>query len=72
MVAYYTDSQVYIMYNATYLIPRIYPQFIIYSPNCGVSFPFNPNDYNISLIYYYIDPNDCQTYIYRVNNYFVK
>jgi len=72
MVAYYTNSQVYIMYNATYLIPRIYPQFIIYSPNCGVSSPFNPNDYNISLIYYYIDPNDCQIYIYRVNNYFVK
>ena len=72
MVAYYTNSQAYIMYNATYLIPRVYPQFIIYSSNCGVSFPFNPNDYNISLIYYYVDPNNCQIYIYRVNNYFVK
>ncbi|MCG2883126.1 MAG: glycosyltransferase family 39 protein [Candidatus Nanopusillus sp.] len=72
MVAYYTNSQVYIMYNATYLIPRVYPQFIIYSPNCGTPFPFNPNDYNISLIYYYVDPNDCQIYIYKVNSYFVK
>jgi hypothetical protein len=72
MIAYYTNSQVYIMYNATYLIPRVYPQFIVYSPNCGVPFPFNPNDYNISLIYYYIDPNDCQIYVYRVNDYFVK
>ncbi len=72
MIAYYTNSQVYIMYNATYLIPRVYPQFIVYSPNCGVPFPFNPNDYNISLIYYYIDPNGCQVYVYRVNDYFVK
>ena len=72
MIAYYTNSQVYIMYNATYLIPRVYPQFIVYSPNCGVPFPFNPNDYNISLIYYYIDPNSCQIYVYRVNDYFVK
>ena len=72
MIAYYTHSQVYIMYNATYLIPRVYPQFIVYSPNCGVPFPFNPNDYNISLIYYYIDPNSCQIYVYRVNDYFVK
>jgi len=72
MIAYYTHSQVYIMYNTTYLIPRVYPQFIVYSPNCGVPFQFNPNDYNISLIYYYVDPNSCQIYVYRVNDYFVK
>ncbi|BFI73508.1 hypothetical protein YN1_4950 [Nanoarchaeota archaeon] len=72
MIAYYTNAQVYIMYNATYLIPRVYPQFIVYSPNCGTPFPFDPENYNISLIYYYIDPNDCSIYVYRVNSYEVK
>ncbi|MGC9133565.1 MAG: ArnT family glycosyltransferase [Nanopusillaceae archaeon] len=71
-IAYYTNSQVYIMYNATYLIPRVHPQFIVYTPDCGVSFQFNPENYNISLIYYYIDPGDCSVYIYKVNSYEVK
>ncbi|BBL45330.1 glycosyl transferase family 39 [Nanobdella aerobiophila] len=69
MVAYYTDSQVYIMYNTTYLLNRVYPQYIIYTPNCGLDYPFNPENYNLSLIYYYIDPSSCSVYIYKVNGY---
>ncbi|MGC9079695.1 MAG: ArnT family glycosyltransferase [Nanopusillaceae archaeon] len=72
LVAYYTNSDVYILYNATYQIPRVYPDFIIYSPNCGIPAEFDANRYNLSLIFIYTDPSGCKVYTYKVNSYDVK
>ncbi|MGB9674890.1 MAG: hypothetical protein ACPLX8_02030, partial [Nanopusillaceae archaeon] len=72
LVAYYTNSDVYILYNATHQIPRVYPDFIIYSPNCGIPAEFDANKYNLSLIFIYTDPSGCKVYTYKVNSYDVR